>query len=94
MLFRSMVSADLRSRVCFEQVNLTRDLPDVGLFDMIFLRNVMIYFNKDTKCAVVERLLRALRPGGYFLIGHTETLNGINSDLESIATSIYRKPAR
>lgn len=88
-----MVSADLRSRVSFEQINLTRELPNVGLFDMIFLRNVMIYFDKDTKCAVVDRLLRALRPGGYFLIGHTETLNGINSDLQSIATSIYRKPA-
>ena len=87
-----MVSPELRSRVRFEQINLAQALPDVGLFDVIFLRNVMIYFDRDTKCAVVEKLLGALRPGGYFLIGHTETLHGIHGGLEAVATAIYRKP--
>lgn len=54
----------------------------------------MIYFDKETKSAVVSRLLNALVPGGHFLIGHTETLHGINNDLESVATAIYRKPER
>jgi chemotaxis protein methyltransferase CheR len=89
-----LVTSELRARVRFEQVNLAQSLPDVGLFDVIFLRNVMIYFDKDTKSAVVARLLDALQPGGHFLIGHTETLHGINSTLESVATAIYRKPAR
>lgn len=87
-----LVTSDLRSRVRFEQVNLVRQLPNVGQFDVIFLRNVMIYFDKDTKAAVVERLLGALRPGGHFIIGHSETLHGINDSLQTVATSVYRKP--
>jgi chemotaxis protein methyltransferase CheR len=89
-----LVAGELRARVTFDQVNLAQPLPNVGLFDVIFLRNVMIYFDKETKSAVVSRLLNALVPGGHFLIGHTETLHGINNDLESVATAIYRKPER
>lgn len=89
-----LISGELRSRVRFEQVNLAQPLPDVGMFDVIFLRNVMIYFDKDTKAAVVGRLLGALVPSGHFLIGHTESLYGVNDTLESVATAIYRKPVR
>ena len=89
-----LIASELRARVRFEQVNLAQNLPELGLFDVIFLRNVMIYFDKDTKSAVVARLLNSLHPGGYFLIGHTETLHGINDTLESVATAIYRKPPK
>jgi chemotaxis protein methyltransferase CheR len=89
-----LVASELQARVRFEQINLAQPLPDIGTFDVIFLRNVMIYFDNATKRSVVARLLSALRPGGYFLIGHSETLQGVNDSLESIAPAIYRKPVR
>lgn len=85
-----MVDPALRSRVDFRQVNLNTRLPDVGLFDVIFLRNVMIYFNAETKQQVVARLRNCLRPGGYLIIGHSETLNGFQSGLEVVMPSVYR----
>ncbi|MYM69117.1 methyltransferase domain-containing protein [Pseudoduganella sp. FT55W] len=87
-----LIERSLRQRVQFQHLNLNAPLPKVGTFDVIFLRNVMIYFNLETKRQVVARLLSQLRPGGYFLIGHSETLNDINDKLITVAPSIYRKP--
>jgi chemotaxis protein methyltransferase CheR len=87
-----LVERRLRERIRFMQVNLNEPLPKIGEFDVIFLRNVMIYFELETKRQVVKRLLQALRPGGYFLIGHSETLNGVTNELKSITPSIYQKP--
>lgn len=83
----------IRGSVQFDQINLNEPLPDVGLFDVIFLRNVMIYFSPDTKREVVARMLAKLRPGGYFVISHSESLHGVTSDLQMVKPSIYRKPA-
>ena len=66
--------------------------PLAGEQDVIFCRNVMIYFDGDTKRQVVKRLLSRLRPGGYFLISHSESLNGIDDTLKVVKPSIYRKP--
>lgn len=82
----------LKRRVQFRQINLNNALPDVGVFDVIFLRNVMIYFDADTKRQVVQRLCARLRPGGYFLVSHSESLNGISDELQSVRPSIYRRP--
>ncbi len=87
-----LVTRELRNRVKFAQINLNHTLPGLGEFDVIFLRNVMIYFNAETKRQVVTRLLGALRSGGYFIISHSESLNGINETLKMIKPSIYRKP--
>ncbi|MEW5755491.1 MAG: protein-glutamate O-methyltransferase CheR [Pseudomonadota bacterium] len=87
-----LVARELRNRVKFAQINLNQPLPSVGEFDVIFLRNVMIYFNVETKRQVVARLLGALRSGGYFIISHSESLNGINETLKVVKPSIYRKP--
>ena len=87
-----LVSRALRSRVSFTQVNLNETLPALGKFDVIFLRNVMIYFNNETKRQVVARVVELLKPGGYFLIGHSESLNDITDKLEQVAPSSYRKP--
>ncbi len=87
-----MIDPALRRRVRFAQINLNAPLPDVGQFDMIFLRNVMIYFEAETKRQVVARLLAKLRPGGIFIVGHSESLNGLAPGLETLAPSIYRKP--
>lgn len=86
-----LVASSLRSRVQFSQVNLNESLADLGQFDVIFLRNVMIYFDRDTKRAVVARVLAQLRPGGHFCIGHSETLNDISDAVDQVAPAIYRK---
>ena len=87
-----MIKQDLRARIDFRQINLNATMPDIGIFDVIFLRNVMIYFDLDTKRQVVQRLLPLLRPGGYFMLSHSENLNGVNNVLKSVRPSIYRKP--
>lgn len=88
-----MIAAALRQRVSFEQVNLTQPIPaSIGEFDVIFLRNVMIYFDMETKRKVVAHLLPRLKPGGYFIVGHSETLNGITESLRLLRPTIYQKP--
>lgn len=87
-----IVDRALRNRIKFDQINLNQTLPAVGEFDLIMLRNVMIYFNVETKKQVVKRLLPQLRSGGYFMVGHSESLNGITEALKIVAPSIYRKP--
>ena len=87
-----LVDRAIRQRVAFTQVNLNEHLPNLGTFDVVFLRNVMIYFNGDTKRQVVGRILATLKRGGHFCIGHSETLNDINDTLVQVAPSIYRKP--
>jgi chemotaxis protein methyltransferase CheR len=82
----------LRRRVRFQQINLNEPLPQVGEFDVILLRNVMIYFEPQTKQQVVARLLERLRPGGWFIVGHSESLNGLAHDLVAEKPSVYRKP--
>jgi len=86
-----LVDRKLRARVQFLQVNLNETLPKLAQFDMIFLRNVMIYFNQDTKRQVVERILALLKPGGIFIIGHSESLHDISTAVQQVSPSIYRK---
>ncbi len=87
-----MVDRALASRITFTSINLNNALPSVGQFDVIFLRNVMIYFDNQTKSEVVRRLSKHLRPGGYFIVSHSESLNGISDELQLVKPSIYRKP--
>lgn len=87
-----IVDRGLRNRIKFSQINLNQALPNVGEFDVIFLRNVMIYFNADTKRQVVRRLSEQLRRGGHMIIGHSESLNGVTEELAVVKPSIYRKP--
>jgi chemotaxis protein methyltransferase CheR len=86
-----LIDPRLKSRVRFEQINLVGVLPQLGAFDVIFLRNVMIYFDMPTKRDVVARVLRQLRPSGYLIVGHSETLHGVSDALEPVVPSIYRK---
>ncbi|HET9646556.1 MAG TPA: CheR family methyltransferase [Burkholderiaceae bacterium] len=87
-----LVERTLRQRVKFMQVNLNAPLPHLGQFDVVFLRNVMIYFDMQTKRQVVARVLSTLRPGGHFCIGHSESLNDVCDTVALVAPSIYRKP--
>ncbi|RZT75875.1 chemotaxis protein methyltransferase CheR [Azospira oryzae] len=86
-----LVAKELRERVRFLQVNLTKPAPDLGPFDVIFLRNVMIYFDMETKRKVVENLITRLKPGGTFIVGHSESLNGITDRLKCLRPTIYEK---
>jgi chemotaxis protein methyltransferase CheR len=88
-----LIDASLRKRVNFLQANLIGPLPQVGQFDLIFLRNVLIYFDPPTKRKVVDNLLPFLRPGGYFFSGHSESLTGMVGGLRGVKPAIYRKPA-
>jgi chemotaxis protein methyltransferase CheR len=87
-----LIDKPLRERVRFMPHNLLQAPAKLGEFDVIFLRNVMIYFDQETKQKVVSHLLPLLRPGGYFLIGHSESLNGVTDAVKPIAPAIYRKP--
>jgi len=86
-----LIERKLRERVQFLHHNLTETPPKLGEFDAIFLRNVMIYFDLDTKRQVVSSLLSLLRPGGHFLVGHSETLNGIAEGLRLVQPAVYIK---
>lgn len=88
-----LIDRALRARTEFRQINLNAKLPGIGPFDVVFLRNVMIYFSLEIKRAVVARVLEKLKPGGYFFIGHSESLNGVTSELSLVRPAIYRKPS-
>lgn len=87
-----LINSDLKKRIKFMQINLNEKLPDIGEFNIIVIRNVMIYFNMETKRQVIERLIPLLKRGGYLLIGHSESLNGITDKVLPIRPAIYRKP--
>jgi chemotaxis protein methyltransferase CheR len=88
-----LMAPELRKKTSFQQINLMHPVDaGIGDFEVIFLRNVMIYFDPETKARVVHNLLPRLRPGGYLIIGHSETLNGITDRVAPIRPTIYRKP--
>lgn len=87
-----VIRRELANRVKFTQLNLNNSFPAMEPFDVIFLRNVMIYFTADTKRAVLQRILQQLKPGGYLFIGHSESLQGLDQNVTYIAPSIFRKP--
>ncbi|MBX9965844.1 MAG: protein-glutamate O-methyltransferase CheR [Burkholderiales bacterium] len=87
-----LIARDLRERVRFLEANLNGPLPDIGEFQFVFLRNVMIYFDLDTKRQIVRRIAPLIRPGGFLFVGHSETLNDISDAFMPVQPSIYRKP--
>jgi len=81
----------LRERVRFGQLNLCKPIEDIGRFDVIFLRNVLIYFDPPTKRAVIDRVLTKLRPGGLFFIGTAEGRALCETPLTTLAPGAFRK---
>lgn len=84
-----LIAPELRARVRFAQLNLTQAIRGIGQFDVIFLRNVMIYFDNATKRKVVANMLPQLKSSGYFVVGHSESLNGIADGLKSLRPTVY-----
>ena len=88
-----LVSSQLRQRVDFRHINLIAPgSRELGHFDVIFLRNVMIYFDNETKRKVVGNMLPHLREDGTFIIGHSETLHGITDELAPLRPTLYARP--
>jgi chemotaxis protein methyltransferase CheR len=71
------LNADIRSMVQHRQLNLLQDFSHLGKFDVIFCRNVLIYFDQETKISIFERLARMLEPDGYLMLGAAESVVGI-----------------
>ncbi len=87
------VKSDIRTMITFQRLNLTEPFDQVTTnFPLILCRNVMIYFNPETQQQLVERFYQQLEPGGYFFIGHSESLNRIAHRFEYICPAIYKKP--
>ena len=87
------ITADLRSKVRFHRLNfMDADYGVKEMFDLIFFRNVMIYFDKSTQEAVIQKLCRNLRPGGYLFVGHSESLAGLNIPVSLAASAVFRTP--
>lgn len=85
------VSEDLRKNVIYRTFNLMDPIRFKLKFDVIFCRNVMIYFDQDTKDALVRRFYDATVPGGYLFIGHSESLNKATTPYHYLMPSAYRK---
>ena len=88
------ISPDIKRMVRFRQLNLLRPWPFSSQFDLIFCRNVMIYFDAPTKEQLVLNFARQLKPGAHLYIGHSERVSGPATDLlEPVGTTIYRRKA-
>ncbi|MGQ9659233.1 MAG: CheR family methyltransferase [Thermochromatium sp.] len=88
-----LIDPRLKSRVTLEQHNLLQPRRDGERFDIVFLRNVLIYFDLPTKQRVIAHLFESIRPGGLLFISHVESLHGIETPLEMIRPSIFRRPS-
>ncbi len=86
------VKGDMARRVTFRRLNLMEPFSALGRFPIIFCRNVMIYFDHQTREQLVLRLVERLEPGGYLFVGHAESLLNIAHGLEYLSPAIYRKP--
>ena len=85
------VSPELRKLITFKQLNLMHDWPMTGMFDAIFCRNVVIYFDKPTQQKLFKRFAKTMPAESNLFIGHSETLHNINSQFQLISKTVYRK---
>lgn len=81
----------LRQRISFKPLNLLEEWPMRGKFDIIFCRNVVIYFEKPVQRRLFDRMADVLTPRGWLFIGHSESLLGVSDRFESLGRTIYRK---
>jgi len=88
-----VVRPHIRERITFRRLNLlATPYPMRGPFDIVFCRNVMIYFDQIVRQKVVSAIEQLVRPGGYFLIGHAEALSGIHLGLHMLRPSVFFRP--
>jgi chemotaxis protein methyltransferase CheR len=85
------IAPQVRSIISFRRFNLMDPLPYKGPMDLIFCRNVMIYFDRKTIGELIEKFHKILEVGGYLFIGHSESLSGLDHAYQYVAPCIYRK---
>lgn len=85
------VKAELRHLITFQRFNLMERFPSREDYDVIFCRNVMIYFDKKTQNELVNKFYDSLKSGGYFFIGHSESLTGLKHHFKYLEPSVYVK---
>lgn len=78
--------------ITFKELNLLHEWPMKGPFDVIFCRNVIIYFDKETQNDLFERYYNMLKPGGLLMLGHSENLGSYQSYFDNVGRTIFRKP--
>lgn len=89
---RARVNRELRSKVKFQRLNLMDGSYPVDYdFDIVFCRNVIIYFERETQEAVINKILNHLKSGGHFFLGHSESLTNMDVPLKNIKPTIFRK---
>jgi chemotaxis protein methyltransferase CheR len=86
-----LVCKELRANVGFTQANLMQPLPDLGQFDVVFLRNVLIYFEPEAKLEIVRRVVPLIKPGGYLFTGHSESLSNLPTGLINVKPAVYAR---
>jgi len=85
-----MIKKNLQELIFFKRLNLMESWPMKGPFDVLFCRNVVIYFDKDTQRKLFDRFANMLNPGAFLFIGHSESLNGVSKRFELIGKTTYR----
>jgi chemotaxis protein methyltransferase CheR len=85
------VSPKLQELITFKELNLMNDWPMKGPFDVIFCRNVIIYFDKATQMQLFERYYNLLAPNGLLILGHSENLGDFQKHFENVGRTIFRK---
>ncbi|SFM76472.1 chemotaxis protein methyltransferase CheR [Pleomorphomonas diazotrophica] len=86
------IAPELRSKVGFARLNFMDETYPIGEpVDVIFCRNVLIYFDKPTQAKVLARLCDCLAPGGYLFIGHSESITGFNLPVRTVANTIFQR---
>ncbi|MCA9472437.1 MAG: protein-glutamate O-methyltransferase [Nitrospirales bacterium] len=87
------VKPHIANLVRFRRINLMDEtFPIKSALDVVFCRNVMIYFDRDTQSRLVKKFYRYLKPGGYLFIGHSESLQWVDHPFEYVQPTIYQKP--
>ena len=85
------MTAEIKNEVIFRQFNLMDIFPFKRKMHIVFLRNVMIYFDKETKNKLIQKVYDVMEPGGYLFIGRTETIDRSQTSFQLIQPSIFRK---
>lgn len=86
------ICGELRNLVKFQRINLMDEELDISEpQDVIFCRNVIIYFDKPTQARLMHKFHKQLAPGGFLFLGHSETLNGLGVPFQSVASTVYKK---
>ncbi len=79
------IAPDIRAMVQYRPLNLLADITHLGRFDVIFCRNVLIYFDQETKISVLNRIAKVLEPDGYLVLGAAETVVGLTDAFKPVA---------